>query len=309
MLFFLAVRLRQAFRLLRMAGWGILLILLFVTAGIWAPALSQFGGLSPVFAGALGWLLAGSVHFGRSDAAFIRQMELSAGQVFLLDTGLMLLPGSMLLLGLGNWPAALAFLSGVGVLALPAGRLAGRWRKKARFSLPFIPRDLFELRAAVRRYPLAWALAGLVQLGAAYHIAFFLGAVAAGLLLLGTVFEFSEPKELLPDSRRALLSKWRRNALVLHLFYLPAYGLAALGQPGHGWLILYAAAALETVLALLFFYKYSVWRPGAERVSGGVFTAIGLLLVLLPGGLLAAIPMAVWVGWKGLRRQQYFVYD
>lgn len=309
MMFFLKVRLRQAFRLLRMAGWGILLILVLVTAGIWAPALSHLGGMSPVFACGLGWLLVGIVHLGRSDAPFIRQMELPAGQVFLLDTGLMLLPGSMLFLGLGNWPAALAFLSGIVVLALPAGCLAGRWQKKARFSLPFIPCDLFELRAAVRRYPLGWALAGLLQLGATHHIAFFLGAVAAGLLLLGTVFEFLEPKELLPDSRRALLSKWRRNALALHLFYLPAYGLAALGQSGHGWLILYAAAALETLLALLFFYKYSIWRPGSERISGGVFTAIGLLLVFLPGGILAAIPMAVWVGWKGLRRQQYFVYD
>lgn len=303
------VRLRQAFRLLRGAGWGILFILVLVTVGIWAPVLLKLAVLSPPLAGGLGIFLAATIHLGRSDDRFIRQMRWPVWQICLLDTGLVLLPGVLLLLALGNWRAAAAFCAGLSAIALPAGNLAGTWTKKARFPLPFVPIALFEWRSSMRRFLSVWILSGLLQLGAYYHIAFFLTAVATGLLLLGAVFEFLEPKELVPPNRKALLARWRQNALALHLFYTPGYLLALSGHPGHFWLVLYTAAALETSLALTFFYKYSVWSPGLERISGGVFSAIGMLLALIPGGLLIAIPMSVWIGWKAFRRMAYFFYD
>lgn len=307
--FLFMVRLLQAFRLLRGAGWGILVILVLVTAGIWAPVLMSLVDLTPQLAGGLGIFIAATLHLGRSDAQFIRQMRWPVWQICLLDTCLFLLPGAILFLVLGNWSAAAAFCTGLGVIALPAGGFAGQWTKKAGFPVPLIPVTLFEWRASIRRYLPFWVLAGLLQLGAFHHIAFFLVAIATGMLLLGAVFEFLEPKELVPPNRKALLSRWRQNALALHLFYAPGYVLALAGHPGQFWLILYAGAALETLLALSFFYKYSVWSPGLERVSGGVFTAIGMLLALVPGGLLIAIPMSIWISWKAVRRMAYFIYD
>ena len=307
--FLIQVRCQQLFRLLRAAGWGMLLLLLVVTAGVWAPGLLRLGSTPPLWLGGAGLVLAGSVHLSRPDVAFIHQMPFPPWQTCLLDTALLLFPGVVLLLATGNWPAALAFLAGLAVVVLPVGALSGRGRKKARFALPFLPADLFELRSAVRGLPGGWLLAGLLQWGAGWHIAFFVGSVVLGLVLLGTVFEALEPKELLPRSRKAMLLKWRRNALALHLFFVPGYALAAVWQTDFYWLILYAALALESLLALLFFYKYAVWYPGREQLGSAVFTAIGLLLVVLPGGILVAIPMAVWAGWKGLRRWQYFMHD
>ncbi|MCC6459179.1 MAG: hypothetical protein IT260_01835 [Saprospiraceae bacterium] len=307
--FLILVRCQQLLRLLRAAGWGLLLVLLVVTAGVWAPGLLRLSSVPPFWLSGLGLLLAGSVHLGRSDGSFIHQMPFPPWQTCLIDTALLLLPGSLLLVAIGNWPAALAFFAGLAVVVLPLGGLSGRWRKKARFKVLFLPPDLFELRSAVRGLPVGWLLAFLLQLGAGWHIAAFVGAVVLVLVLLGTVFEALEPKELLPRNRRALLRKWRRNALALHLFFSPAYVLALLWQTEFYWLILYAAVAIECLLALLFFYKYALWYPGREQLGSSVFTAIGLLLVVLPGGILVALPMAVWAGWKGLRRQQYFTYD
>lgn len=288
-------------------GWGILLVLLLVTAGLWIPALARLVEVGPGLSGFLGFLLGGLVQSGRPDRSFLNKTAFPAWKVGLTDLFLALLPGALLLFIMGNWPAALCFW-GAGLVAaiIPAGQLSGISRRKARFSIPLIPPDLFEWHTAIRRYPLGWLLVALLQLGAGFHIAFFLSAVAIGLMLLGAVFEFAEPKELLPGDRRALLRKWRRYALALHLFFLPAYGLGAIGQWEHIWLVLYAVLALETMLALVFFYKYSVWQPGLERLSGSVFTAIGLVLVLLPGGILAALPMAVWTAVKAVRRMQYW---
>jgi len=307
MWFLFSVRLKQVYRMLNATGWGILLVLLVVTAGLWIPALARLAEIGPVLAGALGFLLGILIQSSRADRTFLQKVELPTWKIYLLDLSMALLPVSLLLLVLGNWLAAPCFLC-AGLLAalLPAGQLTGVGNWKARFEIPLIPPDLFEWRAAIRRFPLGWLLVGVLQWGAGFHIAFPLVSLGAGLMLLGAVFEFAEPKELLPIDQRALLRKWRRYALALHLFFLPGYLIAAFWQWEYIWLILYAALALEAMLALLFFYKYSVWQPGLERVSGSVFTAIGLVLVLLPGGILAALPMAVWTGAKALRRMAYW---
>ena len=302
MWFLITIRFRQLYRMLRATGWGILAVLVLVTAGLWIPALVRLETLTPTLALGAGLVLAAFIHFNRSDGSLTRQMALPVGQTGLVDTALALSPGVVLLLLMGNWPAALAFTGGLAVAALPMGGLAGAWRKKAKFSIPVLPADLFEWRSGIRRYPLGWLLSGLLQWGAGLHMGFFLAALGIGLVLLGTLFESLEPKELLPEGQYALLRKWRRYALALHIFFLPAYTLGLLGQAMPFWLVLYGLAALETLLALLFFYKYSVWRPGLEQATGSAFTTIGLLLVLIPGGILAAVPLAGWVAYKGIRQ-------
>lgn len=307
MWFLFTVRLKQAFRMLDATGWGILMVLLLVTAGLWIPALGRLAEIGPALSGASGLLLGVLVQSARPDRSFLHKTELPAWKIYLLDLSLTLLPISLLLPALGNWLAAPCFL-GAGLLAalIPVGQLNGIGSWKARFEIPLVPPVLFEWRTAIRRFPLGWLLTGILQWGSGFHIAFFLVSMAIGLMLLGAVFEFAEPKELLPGNQRILLRKWRRYALAFHLFFLPAYGLALIGQWEYVWLVLYAALALETMLALVFFYKYSVWQPGLERLSGSVFTAVGLVLVLLPGGILAALPMAVWTGAKALRRMKYW---
>lgn len=122
------------------------------------------------------------------------------------------------------------------------------------------------------------------------------------MILLASAFEALEPRALLPGSPGALLRKWRRAALALHLFYLPGYLQGLIWQSSHLWLILYIAVALETLLLLAFFYKYAAWRSGLQRLSGNVYTFIGLLLILIPGGIAVALPLAGRVLYKALDR-------
>ncbi|MFN0016252.1 MAG: hypothetical protein ACKVU2_17060 [Saprospiraceae bacterium] len=278
--------------MLRETGWGILLVLLVVTAGLWIPALARLAVLSPALAASAGLVLAGWLHLGRQDGTFLEQTALPAWKTCLMDTAFILLPGALFFLLSANYGAAAAWSCGIAVVLLPNGTLANMRYLAPKITLPGVPLHLFELHTSFRGFPAGWLLAFSLQFGVWYHIAFLLAAIILGLLLLSTVFQYVEPIALLPRSTRALFAKWRQYALWTPVFFLPGILSAVAWQPDFGWLVLYAVVALETYLMLVFFYKYAIWRPGLQGVAGNSHAMIGLLLVLMPGGLLIALPMA-----------------
>jgi len=300
--FLCTLRLRQVYRALRETGWGILLVLLLVTAGLWVPALTRLADLSPVLAGAVGLVFADWLHLGRRDGTFLQQTALPAWKVCLLDTGLLLLPGVVFFLLSKNYGAAAAWGCGIAAVLLPNGALANMRYLAPKFTLPGVPLNLFEWQTSFRGFPAGWLLAVFLQFGAWYHIAFLLAAIILGMLLWSMAFQYVEPIALLPRSTRALFAKWRQYALWTLVFFLPGVLLAAAWQTDYTWLILYAVVALEIYLMLVFFYKYAVWRPGLQGVSGNSHAMIGLLLVLMPGGLLIALPMAARAAFRARKK-------
>lgn len=295
--FLCVLRLKQFYRALRETGWGILFVLLLVTAGLWIPVLSRLADLAPAIAGAGGLVLAGWLHLGRRDRSFLQHTALPAWKICLLDTGLLLLPGVIYFLLSANYGAA-AWGSGMAVVLLPNSMLANVRYMPLKFTLSGVPLSLFEWHASLRFIPAGWLLALLLQLGAWYHIAFLLAAIVLGMMLISMVFQYVEPVALLPRDAHAMWVKWRQYALLILVFFSPGVLFAALWQPDYALLILYAVVALETCLMLTFFYKYAVWRPGLQGVSGNAYSLIGLLLLLLPGGLLIALPMAAWAAYR-----------
>ncbi len=291
--FLCTLRFKQVYRMLRETGWGILLVLLVVTAGLWIPVLARLADLSPALAASAGLVLAGWLHLGRQDGTFLEQTTLPAWKICLMDTMFILLPGAVFFLLSANYGAAAAWGCGIAVVLLPNGALSNMRYLAPKFTLPGVPLNLFEWHTSFRGFPAGWLFAVFLQFGAWYHIAFFLAAIILGMLLLSMVFQFVEPIALLPHSTRALFARWRQYALWTLVFFLPGILSALVWQTDYGWLILYAVVALETYLMLVFFYKYTIWRPGLQDVSGNSHAMIGLLLVLTPGGLLIALPMAV----------------
>lgn len=306
--FLCKLRLSQFYRALRETGWGILLAMLVVTAGLWAPALLRLADLSPGLAGAAGFVIAGWLHLGRKDSGFLQQTALPAWKVCLLDTGLLLLPGTVFFLFSANYAAA-AWSSGIAVVLLPNGALANMRYISPKFTVAGVPFQLFELHTSFRGFPAGWLLAGLLQLGTWHHIAFLLASVILGMLLVSTMFQYLEPVALLPGSTGAMWAKWRQYALLILVLFTPGILPAIVWQPDYFWLILYAVIALETYLMLAFFYKYAVWRPGLQGISGNSYSLIGLLLVLMPGGLLIAWPMTAWVAFRANKQMASWRQD
>lgn len=300
--FLCKLRWKQIYRALRETGWGILLVLLLVTAGLWAPALLRLAGLSPGLAAAAGFGIAGWLHLGRKDGSFLQQTALPAWKVCLLDTGMLLFPGTIFFLFSANYAAAAAWSSGIAVVLLPNGALANMRYISPKFTLPGVSFGLFEWHTSLRFFPAGWLLAVFLQLGAWYHIAFLLAAVILGMLLVSMMFQFVEPITLLPRDTHAMWAKWRRYLLLFLVFFLPGILQALIWQRDYGWLTLYALVTLETYLTLVFFYKYAVWRPGLQSISNNSHSLIGLLLVLMPGGLLVALPMAARAVYRAQKK-------
>lgn len=309
MWFLCKLRLRQLYRALRETGWGILLVLLLVTAGLWIPMLARLADLSPGIAGVVGLALAGWLHLGRKDSAFLHQINLPPWKVCLLDTALLLLPGIVFFTLSANFGASVAWACGMAVVLLPNSALADLYYRAPKFTLPGLPLVLFEGHAALRFSPAGWLLALLLQLGTWYHIAFFFAAVVLGMLLLSLLFQYVEPVALLPRNVRALWAKWRQYALLTLLFFLPGLLQVLVVQIGFVWPVLYALVALETYLMLVFFYKYAVWRPGLQSISGNSHSTIGLLLALMPGGLLIALPMAARAAFRAKKQITNWISD
>lgn len=302
MAYFIFIRIKQAYRLLQETGWAILLVLVVVTAALWVPALDKLSQATPSQALFLSLIIGLALQLSRKDRTFLQQLALPAPLVCLADLCLLLGMPAAFLLATGNYLAALAMAGGLGAALLPPGLAAGIRTGRANLSLAVIPLFLFELRATGRQQAGGWLLTALLQAGIWLHIGFFLGTLLLGLVLLSSSFEYLEPKELLPVHHRELIRKWRRTAAIFHLFFSPAYLQVLIWQPGYFWLLVYAIAALETQLALVFFYKYALWQPGVQRLSATLYTAIGLILILLPGGILIAVPLAAWTTRRGLKR-------
>lgn len=302
MWFLCKLRFKQAYRLLQETGWGILLILVLVTAGLWAPALIWLSDLPARHALVIGLALAGWLHLWRSDRDFLHQTERHPWKVYFLDTSLLLLPGTIFFLLSKNFDAAAAWYFGAVVVLLPGSTLANIRYMQPRFDVPWMPVQWFELYTSLRSFPAGWVLAALLQLGTWDHIAFFVAAIVWGLMLASSMFQTIEPGVLLPRGQRSLLAKWRHYALLWFIFYLPGTVQALIWQTDYLWLVAYALVALEAYLALVFFYKYAVWRPGLQGLSGNAYGAVGILLVLIPGMLLIALPMVVWAAFRARKK-------
>ena len=201
--YFILIRLKQAYRLLQEAGWGLLLVLIVVTAALWIAALDELARATPYTVLALSLLTGFGIQLSRTDRSFLEKLTTPTWKVYLGDLCLVLAPLALFLVLVGNLSAAPAMLTGLVAALFPPGILAGVWTRKSTIRIPFLPPGLFELQAAVRRYPWAWAAAFLLQFGVWHHFAFFLGAKFIGLILLGSTFEYLEPKDLLPADRRA----------------------------------------------------------------------------------------------------------
>jgi hypothetical protein len=302
----LTLRLRQAARLLHSAGPGYLLLLLLVTAGLWLSVLGSLNELTPAVALVLGALLVGLVHLRRGDIAFLLKLEVPIRALLLCEYLLLLLPITILILLFGRSEAAGTFwASGTLSLILPLHTSTGRrygWMP----ALHWLPLRLFELRIALRRNWLGFGLAWGLGLASFQHFAFYIASAAITGLLLMPAFEAFEAKDLIHYSQNFLWKKFGQNLQAVLIAMIPATTLLLLFQPAYWFL---AAGALVYFTFLLFFaiiYKYACYRPGLKSVPPGNFTAIYLILLLIPGGILANFVLCIIYYRRARHNLMYF---
>lgn len=293
MLFWLRFRCIQAYRLLQATGWGILLLLLVVTAGLWLQVLQGLTQLAAWQVGLAAHAGIGLLHLRRTDGNFLRQSQWPLTHLLLVDYGFILLPiGLFLCLSMHFW-AVIELFSALIWAFLPL-RAGIAQTSRTALSLPFISPLAYEWYSIIRSQGAVLLLGGLLQLGTWYHFGFFLAGGAVVLLALPAGFDHVGPHILLPQNRQEFVRRWRALAKVLHCFLLPGYLLMVLFQPEWWWLVAYVFAAAEIYLLLCFAYKLNAWQPGRVRVYNATVLAISWMFLLLPGLIVIPLGQSLW---------------
>jgi hypothetical protein len=303
MLFWLRFRLAQVYRLLQDTGWGILLLLIVVTAGLWLRALQGLSVLADWQIGAAAHAGIGFLHLRRADGRFLRQSQRHLPDLLLIDYGLILLPFALFLGLFFRFWAVIGLLTALAWAFAPL-RAELRTSDQKVLPLPVISPVAFEWYHIIRSQGLLLLLGILLQLGTGRHFGFFAGGAALVLLTLPAGFDYVGPHTMLPQSSPEFVRRWRALAKVLHLTLLPGYLLMLAFQIKYWWLALYVFGAAEIYLLLCFVFKLHSWQPDRARAYNATVLGLSWMFLLLPGLIVVPLGQGLWFFRK--IRQRFF---
>jgi len=250
-------------------------------------------------------------HARRQDSGFLRLLNYSSWQVFLLEYSIAVLPFSMLsVLVLGDWINPLLLQLGAMLIAfLPAG-FSTFFQPKGGVDLNWIPTRFFELKCALRK-DFKWAML-LYLIGLATSMfTVSMPLVLLLFMLMGVgAYDPIENRELLElavAKKKWLPSKIVEQLMAFHLAMLPLYLLFVIFHFKY-WYILAAVMAIGTgLLIFAISYKYAHYYPGRKRSNSQLPTSIFLLFLILP--FLAPVTLVyLWIYYRRANRNMKLYY-
>lgn len=296
MIYWLRFRGLQLFRLLRAAGWGILAVLAIITMPMWLNGVHTLSATGLWTSAAISGVIIGILHLFRSDTTFLQQGHLPYWQYCVADyLGICGILSVIPLLAM-NYLNALAAFAGLVWVFLPAGLLYRRQVNRTTGMFNWIPVDAYEWKTMLRSQWLVFIFAVPLLVVCFFHPAFYIASMVLVAMVFGSGFEHLEPYSMRPISRKAALRHWRKNALLMYFWLIPSGVYLLIWHPYWWPLVLYVIATYEAWLAVLMFHKYNAWAPGRRRIYGGAIMTVGSMALLFPGGLIALIGMAIWMG-------------
>jgi hypothetical protein len=294
MTFWLQFRLLQAFRVLKSAGWGILLVLLVVSAALWVKALESWSLVSPGMAVLIAVAATGAVHLYRSDRSFMERGHLPVWQYLCVDYACIAVIFAIIPLLRFNIGAAVGSFAGLLWIGLPPGIWHSKRSQQMTWTPGFIPVAAYEWRMIVRSQWLGWIFAIVLVIATYFHEAFYLAGMFAGLLLIPQGFDYLEPFSMLPEDSKALLRRWRMNARVMYYWLLPAAAVLLIKNYHWAPVVVYVIVLYEFFLLLCTCYKYLAWAPGRRRSYNGTAMGVVTIMAAIPGGIIVVVGMALW---------------
>ena len=308
-LLYLGIRLRQAFRVLRDAGWiNVVLVTPFVLIFLFRLLENSQEGHWPQ-AGMAFVVALGLLHFRRRDHDFLSRLDWPPFFLRLLDYCLIALPLLLLLLALNCHRDALLLL-----LAFPLLALIRPPEKRRIYGLflqvSFLPLQAFEWRGAMRRYGWLILLVYLAGLFTCRFTSSGLGITLLMALIVVAFYDDLEEKALLEiylPANQFLKRKAYWQGLCFHLLLLPHYLLFLVFHSRYWYLLLTAVLVAESLLLFSLFYKYTHWRPqrakAHHQVALGLYTAGLLIPFLAPASLFYC-----WVYYRKARQNLNYYY-
>lgn len=307
--FFLRLRLLQSGRILRDAGWMLLIVALLITAGIWLPLVLQLPESSWLVYLGISQLLVGSLHLARQDRPFLEQLFPKPWHrisLLAFEYGSLLLLLTLMLLVLVQKGLVLTIWSGILWAFVPLRNKKSLQARSVGFSQ--VPLSAFEIRCALRQQ---WGMVlGIYLIGllAIFHFAFYLLAILALAGSLPSWYDYQEPWYILQHRLKGSIKKvlgWQ--LLWLHGLLLPLHLCLLIGQAEYWWILLLIGLLLPSILLTFsFLLKYARYHPDRFRVNNQVATMLCLMCCIAPGLILVVLGWLVVIGRKAVLNLQRY---
>jgi hypothetical protein len=305
---YLTFRLKQAFRQLKSVGIGYLILLIILTLGITTSLLQQAQQLSSMQSAVLSFILAGTVHISRKDRKFISKLG-HQWSYFIVDYVLFLIPLGILLLFLNGLPAALGSLAGLLTAFIPLPTFSKKsMPAKLDFLLNKIPISFFEWRMVIRSGGIFSVIIYLIMLGVSWSIPGFCLSIFFCFIIIPVAYEYLEPKEFITRADGFIMRKIMQHSALFQLGLLPLYLLFLISNFENWYFVPVAFILSECLLMMSIITKYKRYTPRRERVYLTNVIGAYILLLLLPGFVIAFIPLILIHGRQAQKKISYY-YD
>lgn len=305
---YLAFRLKQVFRQLRSIGIGYLILLILLTLGITTSLLLQAQKMSPLESALLSFILAGSAHISRKDRKFISKLGHQWGY-FMIDYALLLVPLSLLIFFLNSLPVALSSLAGLLTAFLPLPTYSKKSTPaKLDFILNKIPISFFEWRMVIRSGGIFSVIIYLIMLGVSWSIPGFCLSIFFCFIIIPVAYEYLEPKEFIKKADGFIRRKIMQHSAAFQLGLLPLYLMFLICNSENWYFAPVAFVLSECLLIMSIITKYKRYTPRRERVYLTNVIGAYILLLLLPGFVIAFIPLIMIHGRQAQKKISYY-YD
>jgi hypothetical protein len=287
-------RIKQAQRMIRTAGLGLLLVALVVAGGLVASLIKWLFEAPPLWMGIVSLALVGYLHFNRDDGRFLRQLRYPIGRICLAEYAVCSVILALFPLSQGQiWTAVAAFAGTI--WAFFPVRIHRGGQSEARIRLAWLPPNALEWRYNLRTQWAGWLLLALPMLVATYwHWACFMVFLFLVFMLLPAGYDHLESAAQFPATRSLAIRRWRAQTPLIYTFMVPAGIWLWLNHPDWWWLGIYGIVAAEILLLLCTTYKWYAWAPDRRRIVNGNIISIGLLGLMIPGGIIGTAGLAVY---------------
>lgn len=286
MLYLLQLRFKQLFRALQGVGWLLLLLVspMLVIFVLGLLERNQFTGTPMLAVVGLGAIL--MLHARRQDSGFLRLLNYSPKQVFLMEYSMAVVPFSLIaIVALGDWQNPLLLQVGAGIIAFSPSGFSTFLQPKGGANLYWVPTSLFELKTVLRQnYYWALLLYSIGVLTCPFTVSMPI-VVLLFMLMAAGAYDPIENRELLELS--VLKKNWLRTKIIqqltaFHFAMLPLYLLFILFQYSY-WYILVAMVVVGTgLLTFVISYKYAHYYPGRKKANSQLPMALFMVFLINP---------------------------
>lgn len=293
----LKLRWKQAMRMLHSVGWGLGLVFLFVTIGVFMPLLNNILKLDSAYAILFVALLLVSIDYARKDKLFLLSIfpsKIWYSKYLIIEYLILVLPVLVFQIWHREFFVIMAILLCATLISIISPHIFNDGDTVAKKTINMIPLETFEVKFFCERNAMFWTIFWGLGLLSFFHVAIFVIWIFVIISSLGEIFKYYESREMIKWDTGFLFNKVLDNFLFFtRIIFLQTVMVLIFHLP-YFYVVFYMIICLYVMLLLNISVKYSIYFPISRMHFGQTFVAVFTIISLVPGGVIISLAFAIY---------------